>query len=109
MLVFAFLPENVFHVLAIALALCILEEGIYQLRQARRPSQPASEQRALLVQGSCAVVAGIGIAILGLVANAEPPCGGCGHGHWGGTFGLVILVVMLALFVIAKMALWRQR
>ncbi len=62
MLVFAFVPENVFHVLAIALALCILEEGIYQLRQARRPSQPASERRALLVQGSCAVVAGIGIA-----------------------------------------------
>jgi hypothetical protein len=43
------------------------------------------------------LVLGVGFGLAAVLVDAEPSCGGCGHGHWGGTAGVVALSVWLAL------------
>ena len=43
------------------------------------------------------ILLGVGISLAAFLVNAEPACGGCGDGHWGGITSLAAMGVWLAV------------
>jgi hypothetical protein len=50
----------------------------------------ASTARVFALGG---LLLGAGVVVAAWTLNAEPPCGNCQHDHWGGVFGIVVLVI----------------
>ena len=45
------------------------------------------------------IVLGVGVGFAGFFVDAEPPGHPAGNGHWGGTGGIVLLSIWLALLL----------
>jgi drug/metabolite transporter (DMT)-like permease len=55
--------------------------------------------RALAVVG---VLIGVGLIITAWTVNAEPPCGACNGDHWGGAFGVTLLIAFVAFGIVLQ-------
>jgi hypothetical protein len=84
----AYLPEHVWQVGACWFGICCIVLGVVEIQRTRGTTQG----RAGVAAGDVAVVIGVGLVIAAFVINAEPGCGSCNRGHWGGTGGVLGLV-----------------
>jgi len=96
-MVLAFMAQHVWEVGASVLALLLIGQGLFTgitgsgTAQMRRLSKRAT--RAI---GGLAALIGVGVGIAAFAVNAEQPEAHSGNG-WGGTGGIVILCVWVAL------------
>jgi hypothetical protein len=68
------------------------------------------QDKARVTAGYAGVVIGAGLAVAALVVNAEPPCGACHRGNWGGTGAVLGLIGwMLIVGIMAGMNLVGRR
>jgi hypothetical protein len=89
----------------LAIAFVIAQDGIYRVRKARRGDSVTGRRNVgMEVDGWSRVLLAVGVAVVGVVVNAEAPCGaGCGqgvcgpctHDHWGGVVGYGVSVFIL--------------
>jgi hypothetical protein len=94
----AFLPQHVWEVGVGVFAAVSMMHGVSVLRGNRLPGEnPRSAVRGGVFQ----IVLGVALAVAAFTVNSEPSCGGCGRGHWGGTWGVLILIVWLVLFALS--------
>lgn len=98
--VLGFLPQHVWEVGATAFAVVCVSSGLFFLRT--RATPPGTEwvgQRTLRLGAYFQVLVGVGVGLAAFLVHAEPSCGGCGRGHWGGTAGIILLCVWLVLLI----------
>jgi hypothetical protein len=96
-MVLAFMAQHVWEVGASVLAVLIFGQGLFWLiRGSSAPRARGMSERAARSIGGLAVLIGVGIGIAAFSVNAEQP-GVHGGNGWGGTSGIVILCVWVAL------------
>jgi hypothetical protein len=96
----AFLPQHVWEVGAAAFAVVCVISGLFFLKTGATP--PGTEwvsKRTRRLGAYFQILVGMGVGVAAFLVNAEPSCGGCGRGHWGGTAGVVMLCVWLVLLI----------
>lgn len=101
-MLFAFLPQHVWEVGAAAFAAVCVISGLFFLKTGATP--PGTEwvsKRTLRLVAYFQILVGLGVGLAASLVDAEPSCGGCGHGHWGGTAGVVMLCVWLVVLIAA--------
>jgi hypothetical protein len=92
-----YLPQHTWEVVATTLAVFFVGLGLVHLVTGRVAGE-GWQPTALTVRVIAAfqILLGVGVGLAGFLANAEPPCGQCGDGHWGGPTMLVFLGIWLA-------------
>jgi hypothetical protein len=98
----AFLPQHVWEVGAMTFAAVCVVSGLFFLKTGATP--PGAEwvsKRTVRLGAYFQILAGVGVGLAAFLVHAEPSCRGCGHRHWGGTVGIVILCIWLVLLVAA--------
>jgi hypothetical protein len=91
----AYLPQRSWEVVATALGASFVALGLVHLIRGKVPELPW-RTRTVRVIGALQIALGVGVGIAGFRVNAEPSCGVCGHGHWGGRGLIVALIAWLA-------------
>jgi hypothetical protein len=86
------LPQHVQEVIATAIAVLFVGRGLQYLIRGRMTGGERLNKRNVRVRAALAVLIGVGVGAAGFLAN-----GGAGAG-WGGTTGVVIVVVWLTIF-----------
>jgi hypothetical protein len=105
----AFLPQHVWTVGATAMAVILISLGVLYLTTGNRPSGGEFlSERALRVIAYLQILIGMGIGAAAFLVHSEIPCAGCKRDHWGGTAGIVILCVWLALLGAVSVARFRK-
>jgi hypothetical protein len=90
MIILAYLPQHVFESGCVLMAACFGLSGWVALVR----------QRAVR-QAALSAILAAGLLVAALTVDAEPPCARClRSGHWGGSFGIGLLVLW-SLLVIA--------
>lgn len=106
-----FLPEHVWQVGGSALALGFMLMGASLIVVSRRPRGTGIAYTGGPVLGYVAL--GVAVVIAAFAVDAEPACGGCGRGHWGGAGGVmglcVWLLVMAAICGMNLRRIWKDR
>lgn len=97
----AFLPQHVWEVGATAFATVCVISGLFFLTGATPPGAEWISKRTLLLGSYFQILVGLAVGLAAFLVNTEPSCGGCGHDHWGGTAGIVILCIWLVLLIAA--------
>jgi hypothetical protein len=80
-----------------ALAVLFVGRGVLHLVARRVPEAERSSARNVRATAVFQILFGMGVGYAAFRVNPEPPCGQCGHGHWGGTRGIVFLGIWLAV------------
>jgi hypothetical protein len=95
--VLGYLYRSWLEVGGVAFAAFIVVLGVLDLVSGRVPKAGRSSARTVRLGGFFQILLGIGVGFAAFRVNPEPPCGECGHGRWGGTWGVVVLGVWLAV------------
>jgi hypothetical protein len=103
-----FLPHHVWQLAAAALAVLMVGVGLTCIIRGTAPGAERLGAQTVRLVGGVQVLLGIGVGLAGAFVNPEPACGGCGHGHWGGTIGIVGTVLWLSLLGAIAASLLRQ-
>lgn len=99
-MVLAFMAQHVWEVGAGVLAVLLIGQGLFWvIRGSGAPPALGMSERAARTIGGVAVLIGVGIGIAAFTVNAEQP-GAHGGSGWGGTGGVIILCVWVALMCI---------
>jgi hypothetical protein len=94
----AYLPEHVWQVGGGLFSLVVFGIGVHFFIEGRSGLRASrSRPTATRVIGALQMVLGLAIGIAVVTVDAEPPCGACGRGHWGGSAGVVGLTVWILL------------
>jgi hypothetical protein len=93
----AFMAQHVWEVGASVFALVIIGQGLFWLvRGASGPEAFGMSERTTRIIGGFAVLIGLGVGVAAFTVDAEKP-GTHGGSGWGGTAGVVLLCVWVAL------------
>lgn len=96
-MVLAFMAQHIWEVGASVLAVLLIGQGlVWLIRGSSAPRAQGMSERVARAIGGLAVLIGVGIGIAAFTVDAEQP-GVHGGNGWGGTGGIVILVVWVAL------------
>jgi hypothetical protein len=96
-MVLAFMAQHVWEVGASVLALLLIGQGLFTVITGSGAAQMRGmSEGATRTIGGLAVLIGVGVGIAAFAVNAEQP-GAHGGDGWGGTGGIVILCVWVAL------------
>jgi hypothetical protein len=92
-----FLPQHVWEVGAMVLAVLFVGEGLLHLiKGSSAPDADGMNPRTVRVIATFMVLLGIGIGFAAFLVDAEAP-GPHNRDYWGGTVGIVTLCVWVAL------------
>jgi hypothetical protein len=97
-LLLAFLPQHVWQTIGTFMGVVVIAWMVYILVAGRILDANWSPRRlrALAVVG---LLIGVGFIVTAWTVNAEPPCGACSGDHWGGAFGVTLLIAFLGFAV----------
>jgi hypothetical protein len=97
-LLLAFLPQHVWQTIGTFMGVVVIAWMVYILVAGRILDADWSPRRlyALAVVG---LLIGVGFIVTAWTVNAEPPCGACNGDHWGGAFGVTLLIAFLGFAV----------
>lgn len=96
-MVLAFLPQHVWEVGASVLAVLLIGQGLsWLIRGSSVARARGITERTVRSSGGFGVLVGVGVGIAAFTIDAEQPGAQSGDG-WGGTAGIVILCVWVAL------------
>jgi len=94
----AFLPQHVWQAMGTFVGIVVISWMIYIL-VAGRIFDAGWSPRRLRVLAVGGLLVGVGLIVSGWTVNAEPPCGACNGDHWGGTAGIIGLIVFFGIGV----------
>lgn len=92
----AYLPEHVWQVGGGVMAIVLVALGVLYLGGRLEPRIYGANPRRVRQAGAGAIAFGLALAVAVVLVNAEPP-GGRGGDQWGGSGGVVALVIWLVL------------
>lgn len=96
-MVLAFMAQHVWEVGAGVLAVLVVGQGLlWLIRGSSAPQARGMSERSARAIGALAVLIGAGIGVAAFTVDAEQP-GVHGGNGWGGTWGIIILCVWVAL------------
>jgi hypothetical protein len=104
----AYLPEHVWQVGAGAMAVVMTGLALLHLVGRLEPRSYVANAARVRWAGGLAVALGIGLAVAAVLVNAEPP-GPHGGDQWGGSVGVVALVIWVILLALSAAASSRRR
>jgi hypothetical protein len=103
-MVLAFMAQHVWEVGASVLALLLIGQGLFTAITGSGPTQMQGiSERATRTIGGLAVLIGVGVGIAAFAVDAEQ-LGVHGGDGWGGTGGIIVLCVWVALMCAGPLA-----
>lgn len=94
----AYLPQHSWQVSGTFFGCVVIAWMSYVLVRGEVPGADLGRGAARLI-ASGGLLIGAGVVVAAWTVNAEPPCGSCNGDHWGGTFGVVALIIEMAFGV----------
>jgi hypothetical protein len=95
--VLGYLYRSWLEVGGVALAVFFVGLGVLDVVTGRVPEAERSSARSVRLGGFFQILLGIGVGSAAFRVNPESSCGQCGNGRWGGTWGVVVLGIWLAV------------
>jgi hypothetical protein len=93
----AYLPQYESEVTGTVVAVWAVGWGLFYFAKGSARELARFRPRTVRALAGGQILLGIGVGVFSFEVNSEPPCGGCGQDHWGGTTGLAELGIWLAL------------
>jgi hypothetical protein len=86
-------------VIAVTLGGVFVGLGLFHLIRGKVKGAERLSRRTVRGIAVFQIVLGVGVGFAGFFVEAEPPGHPVGKGHWGGTGGIVLLSIWLALLL----------
>jgi hypothetical protein len=106
----AYLPQYVAETMGVVIGTVAILSGIVLLVKGAVPQFEHVRSRTVRLAGLAQLAFGVAVVLAAFTIDAEPKCDGCARDHWGGTSGVIGLIVwgLIVLGIVAAEARrWR--